>query len=1547
MKRHLRIGHLLAGSCSICSRRARCAAVVAAAWLMAASASAGPPPPYDLFFVPPTPLPPNVSEADGVVMFGVALQNGCAGPFTPITWNVSLVPVTADATDFGPPTPTDLIYSEGMLTQMFSVTIVNDGAVEGPETFDILLTPGGNVNLDCVIPEQMPSQPMYGLTVTINDDAPPVGDLAVGDSFAPENQASMAFDLFLTPANPGPMSVTVDWSTSDGTAISGEDYVASGGQVTFLPGDGAQQVQVGLIDDALVEGDHTFFVNLSNPSAGGQITDGQGLGTIQDDDMLMPVDVFVDDTTVQENTPGFATFDVRLSQPNPDIDPVSVTWSTSNGSAVAGQDYVANGGIVNFPPGTSMVSVQVQITDDGQVEGDETFFVDLTNTSTNAQVADGQAQGTIQDDDVASMIDVFVDDSFAPETAGMIAFDVRITPANPGPGPITVDFSTADGAATAGADYVAESGQVTFLPGDSNQVIQITLIDDMDVEGPHEFFVNLSNPSANVGIVDGQAVGTIQDDDDETDEPLLSIADATLAEGDEGTTGVELTVTLSEPIEVGVQVSFATADGTATSEDNDYQTTSGLLSFAPGTTTQTLVVPVRGDLRLEDDETFLVQLADPVGAMLADGQAVVTITNDDQEPPGLSINDVSLLEGDAGTTNAVFTVSLTRPRGQNGTDVAGTVIVSFATADGTATIEDSDYQAVSGQLLFEDGESTQTVTVAVVGDAAIEADETFFVELSAADGAMILVGRGRGTIRNDDQGGNQPLLSISDIAVDEGNVGVTQAAFQVSLSMPSEQTVTVDFATADGSATAGEDYASRSGSLTLTPGQTSASFSVAIAGDTTVEPDEQFFANLANPVGAVIGDGQGRGVIRNDDSETVSQVRFVGDRQSVMEAGGAAEIAVERIGSAAGAAQVVVTTVPASAQSGQDFRPLQETVRWQPGELGRKLVRVAILDDSQREGDEVFGLRLSQPAGAELGEPRAQQVTIIDDDTPLRLEAVGDQEVTAKVRQEFDLQVRATRMDGSPVSGAPVVWRAEGRAEVVGPEERPSDDEGVSTVRIRPSNMPGPATVVALLQGTESAVAFAIRIEGDLGSLGGNDDQGDNQGEDDIAGVLDQGCSTATGDLLEACDFLFGIDDDDERRRALDELTPRDIVTQGNAALRAPRVQLRNVSSRLNTLRGGSARLAAADQLSISIQGDTLAVGTVRTAMTGYGKETEKIARAVNGALDNAFDALSGRPTAVTAWADDAMAGTESSGAVGLRMPRGGGASADDSTESPWGFFVNGRVSFGDAPQTNRESAYDFETQGLTAGVDYRLNDRFVLGASVGYLGTDIDLVGDGGDLEVTGYSLSLYTTYYTRRFYVDGIIAYGQNEYALERVINLPRQFRGQTRLIARGEPDGDQLSVDLGVGYDFQLGAVTLGGFLRGSLVDATVDPFVETGAGPFDLRFSSQEVESLQSEAGLELSYPASFRWGVVQPSLRLSYLHEFEDDRRVVRARFRSDSVGRPFAVVTDTPDRDFFNVGAGVTVTLPRSMATYLIIDSDLERDDLDIYTLSGGFRFQF
>jgi hypothetical protein len=221
-------------------------------------------------------------------------------------------------------------------------------------------------------------------------------------------------------------------------------------------------------------------------------------------------------------------------------------------------------------------------------------------------------------------------------------------------------------------------------------------------------------------------------------------------------------------------------------------------------------------------------------------------------PPELSIGDAAAFEGQSGQTLLHLPVSLTG---------GGSATVDFASVDGTAT-SPSDYAPTSGSLTFTPGTTTLFVTVSVVGDVAVEPDETFRVLLSNAQGAPVLDGEGIGTIRDDDA---PRRVSISDASTIEGNSGLVFALFAATLDAPSPTPVSVEFVTQGNTAAEGVDYIASSGAVSFAPGQTTRVVSVAVVGDLVAESDETFFLRLQNPQGAVVDDGEGVGTIVNDD----------------------------------------------------------------------------------------------------------------------------------------------------------------------------------------------------------------------------------------------------------------------------------------------------------------------------------------------------------------------------------------------------------------------------------------------------------------------------------------------------------------------------------------------------------------------------------------------------------------------------------------------------------------------------------------------------------
>jgi hypothetical protein len=262
---------------------------------------------------------------------------------------------------------------------------------------------------------------------------------------------------------------------------------------------------------------------------------------------------------VSEGLGNFATFTVTIS--NPSAVPVTVNYQTADGTATAGSDYTATSGTLTFAPGETTKAINVPILDDAILEGSETFNVDLSNP-TNATILDDQGEGTILDNDTQPTIDI--DDVAVNESDGIAVFTVSLS--DPSVVPVTVDYQTANGTATAGSDYTATSGTLTFNPGDPlTKTISVPIIDDLYYESSETFNVNLSNPT-NAIISDDQGLGTIIDDIDIT---ILTLDNVSASEGGTATITGHLNIppqtTLIVTLSNGATMTFSAGSTTTAS----------------------------------------------------------------------------------------------------------------------------------------------------------------------------------------------------------------------------------------------------------------------------------------------------------------------------------------------------------------------------------------------------------------------------------------------------------------------------------------------------------------------------------------------------------------------------------------------------------------------------------------------------------------------------------------------------------------------------------------------------------------------------------------------------------------------------------------------------------------------------------------------------------------------------------------------------------------------------------------------------------------------
>ena len=657
----------------------------------------------------------------GPVLFDVATANGTA---------------TAGS-DYVAKSTTGVRIAAGATSKAFTVTINGDTTSEPDETFLVNL---GNASGATIADGQ-------GVGTIANDDNVATPTISITDATLVEGNSGNTFMNFTVSLSQAAAStVTYNAATSDGTATANSDYVAQNWGLNFPAGSTTLSLQVPVIGDSLPEPDETFTINLSNV-VGATIADGQGTGTITNDDSAGAPYLSINDATLAEGNSGTNTGYVLVTLTDPAPANVSFTVSTSNGTATAGVDYVAmNAATQTILAGQTSVLVPVGILGDTLVDPNETFNLAVANV-TGATVADGSAVVTIFDEDAPVGPTLSINDVAVTEgnsSTKTLTFTVSLSAAQSTA--VTFNVATADGTATAGSDYVAKSTVGVRIPaGATSKTFAVTINGDTAQEVDETFTVNLSAPSAGITISDGQATGTIINDDAAAT-PTLSIADASVSEGNSGTKTLTFTVSLAPAAAGTVTYNIATSNGTATAGSDYVASSLTGQTISAGATSKTFVVTINGDTTSESDETFNVTLSNVSGATLGDGTAVGTISNDDSGGgggPTLSIADVSIAEGNSLTKQLTFTVSLSAP-------ASTAVTYNIATADGTA-LAGTDYTAktMSGQSIAA-GATSKTFVVVIKGDKVVEPNETFLVNVTNVVGATVADGQAVGTITNDD-----------------------------------------------------------------------------------------------------------------------------------------------------------------------------------------------------------------------------------------------------------------------------------------------------------------------------------------------------------------------------------------------------------------------------------------------------------------------------------------------------------------------------------------------------------------------------------------------------------------------------------------------------------------------------------------------------------------------------------------------------------------------------------------------------------------------------
>ena len=267
-----------------------------------------------------------------------------------------------------------------------------------------------------------------------------------------------------------------------------------------------------------------------------------------------------------------------------------------------------------------------------------------------------------------------------------------------------------------------------------------------------------------------------------------------------------------------------------------------------------------------------------------------------------------------------------------------------------------------------------------------------------------------------------------------------------------------------------------------------------------------------------------------------------------------------------------------------------------------------------------------------------------------------------------------------------------------------------------------------------------------------------------------------------------------------------------------------------------------------------------------------------------------------------------------LTAPKGrtgltAGAEGSDWMAGKLGAFVSGSFGRGDEDGSNEEAGYSVDQYSLTAGADYPFTEVFTGGLAFGFAGNDSDFDNNGGDMEGRSYSITAYgSASVTDNAFIDGSLGYARNDFEMSRNIVI-----GAISRTANGDTDGNEISASFGGGMDFAHDGFTITPTVRLDFLDSDIDGFTETGALGLNLRVNRQSIRSVTGTGGVEVSYAISTDFGVVVPQGRVSWVHEFSDDSRAITVQYAADPNNTQFGIVTDSPDRNFFDLGLSLVV----------------------------------
>ena len=817
-----------------------------------------------------------------------------------------------------------LQFMAGESIKIVQLELTNDTALESRETITLALTnPVG-----AVLREATDTVGLLDADQTIWRIDGIASQVSEADGFA---------DFVVSRSGLTADAASIRLFTGMGTASAGADYTAYDQVLSFSAGETSRTVRITLANDMQAEANETFLLSLTDPSVGGVLGATVSTTVVDDDNTVWSLASVGD---LSENA-GYAVFQVVRSGV---LAAASIDVSTAGGTANAVSDFTSLIETLQFAEGETTKTVQVALINDAVAESAENFRIQLSNPTVGT-LGTSLLTPTIVDDDIS----IWRVDSVGSvsEGAGYALFTVSRTGSL---NAATVDVVAAGVTALVGNDFTAFSQQLSFAEGESRKTVRVDLVDDSVAEGNETFRVVLSN--ASIGIVDGPATVTVQDDD----QSVWSVASlGNVAEG----AGFAVFMVSRTGFAGAATIDVRTTGGTA-SASSDYTPYSQTLEFGEGEMSKTVRVALTNDSLAEINETLNLALRNASHGALGEATASTTVLDDDQSLWSVSTG-ASVFEDAA---HGVFTVSRTGLLDAASIDISTVAVTSSGGTDFTSQVQQT--------LLFAAGEASKEVRVALSDDSVAETNESLRLVLTNPTSGSVATGLSSLTMIDNEQSiwrvfSGVDVLESAGVATFTVNRVGSMAAASIRLDVFGGGSLP------NGVAIAGVDFNAFGQILSFAEGEASKPVQISLMDDSVSEPTKVLRAQLSSASQGSI-DAPAANVLILDDELSSWSISRSGD---VSESAEFATFVVSRT-EGRSVATVDLTVGGITAGAGTDFQALVQTLSFAAGET-TKTVQVALLDDALAEGTESLRAVLSNPTSGSIETSNAV-LNLIDDE---------------------------------------------------------------------------------------------------------------------------------------------------------------------------------------------------------------------------------------------------------------------------------------------------------------------------------------------------------------------------------------------------------------------------------------------------------------------------------------------------------------------------------------------------------------------------------------